>query len=164
MSKISKKMPKSKEFVVRCDNNEAGEARYCVFSVDCELLEKRRDALGLARRADEGLESMSFSNGFAATYLDDNFPVTASYAEDPGQCPFPKDSQAEFEGDRVAEVPEGTRSKVEEDMAGFLSEVDEEDGRIVVSDIGFRCQVTAEDGAVVVRTWTVTWDVFHGAA
>jgi hypothetical protein len=157
-------MAKSKEFLVQCDNNEADEARYCVFSVDAELLEKRRRALAIAREADDGLTSLTFSNGFSATYLDDNFPVTEDYAEEPEQCPFSKEVQAEFEAERVAEIPDGSRASVEENMAGFVSEVEEEDGRIVVSDIGVMCFVTTEDGAVVVRTWTVTWDVVHGAA
>ncbi len=157
-------MAKSKEFVVQCDNNDADEARYCVFSVDYDLLEKRRKALDFLRGGDPGLTALIFSNGFAATYFDDNFPVTENYAEEPGQCPFPEDVQDEFESNRIAELPEGSRASLEGSMAGFISEVEEEDGRIIVSEIGVMCFVTTNDGAVVVRTWTVTWDVIHGAA
>jgi len=160
-------MANTKEFLIQCDNEDREGARYVVVSVDADLMEQRRAALMASKALLPGLESMAFSSGFAPTYFDSDLPVSNDGLEEEDEehrSPFPAEVQEEFEAERVAACPEGTRERLENDAAGFLSEVEHEDDRVIVSELGFMVLVTIHDGDSVIRSWTVTWATFHEAA
>ncbi len=150
----------TREFFIQCDAPKGEDrARYCVVSVDLEPLLRRLAKLDDLTAEDPGLSGLAAHNGFRVLWLDGGFPHSKDClsSEDDEECPLSEEVQETFDAHRVAEVPEGTLESLKENMAGFLSEVEVEDDKILMDSIGFQVMTTL-NSEIVVRSWCVTWD------